>query len=152
MRSGAVHPCDATGGALSTRGLDMRKLITRLLAATVLTSIPAAALADAAGTAKGVNPDADALRATTKQTLVVGADIFIGDVVQTGAKGQVQILYADNTKLVVGPSSALKIDDYLLRNDGSAGKVVADMLSGAFRFAMCKVAMCSYEINTPTGT
>src|SRR3569623_3275831 len=86
------------------------------------------------------------------QTLVVGANSFIGDVVQTGAKGQVQILFADNTKLVVGPSSALKIDDYLLRNNGSAGKFVVDMLSGSFRFATGNGPKSAYQIHTPTGT
>ena len=84
---------------------------------------------------KGVNPAADAQLEGATRTLIVGADIFIGDLVETGPKGQVQILFADNTKLVVGPQSSLKIDDYLMRNNGAAGKFAVDMLSGSFRFA-----------------
>ena len=65
----------------------------------------------------------------------VGSDIFIGDLVQTGPQGQVQILFADNTELVLGPSSSLTIEDYLIRNDGSAGKFAVDMLVG--RLPLC---------------
>ncbi len=87
-----------------------------------------------------------------RATFVVGSDIFIGDQVVTGAKGQVQILFADNTHLVVGPNSALTIEDYLLRNNGSAGKFVVDMLAGSFRFATGESAKNRYRIDTPTGT
>jgi hypothetical protein len=82
----------------------------------------------------------------------VGADIFIGDLIETGPSGQVQIRFQDDTELVVGPSSALRIDDYLIRNNGSAGQLAVDMLSGAFRFATGDSAKNRYIINTPTGT
>ena len=123
-----------------------------LLTAMLLCAAPSLALADAAGNALGVNPAADAALNGATRTLVVGADIFIGDLVETGPKGQVQILFADSTELVIGPSSSLRIEDYLIRNDGSAGKLVVDMLSGAFRFATGDSAKNRYQINTPTGT
>ena len=89
-----------------------------LLTAMLLCAAPSLALADAAGNALGVNPAADAALNGATRTLVVGADIFIGDLVETGPKGQVQILFADSTELVIGPSSSLRIEDYLIRNDG----------------------------------
>jgi len=123
------------------------------LAAMIALCNPMLAFADnPAGAAKGVNPAASADLDGTTRTLTVGSDIFIGDDVITGPKGQVQILFADNTKLVVGPNSALKMQDYLLRNDGSAGKFVVDMLSGTFRFATGNSAKNRYELDTPTGT
>jgi hypothetical protein len=130
----------------------MHKLITAIAAAALLLAVPAAALAGAAGSAKGVRPAAAAAFEGQTRTLVVGSDIFIGDQVDTSAKGQVQVLFADNTKLVIGPNSSLRIDDYLLRNDGDAGKFVVDMLSGSFRFATGNGPKSSYQINTPTGT
>jgi hypothetical protein len=130
----------------------MRSFLSGIVAAFLLLTLPSLALADAAGTAKGVKPDAAADRDGAAQTLVVGSDIFINDIVQTGPKGQVQILFADNTKLVVGPSSKLKIEDYLIRNDGSAGKLAVDMLAGSFRFATGNAAKNRYIIDTPTGT
>ena len=130
----------------------MRKPILGLLAAVLFVATPAIALADAAGSAQGVKPAAEADRTGAIQTLVVGSDIFIGDLVKTGDKGQVQILFADTTKLVVGPRSSLKIEDYLLRNDGSAGKLAVDMLGGSFRFATGDAAKDRYKIDTPVGT
>jgi hypothetical protein len=129
----------------------MRKL-EAILVALLMAATPGMAFAAAAGNALGVDPDADAALNGETRTLVVGADIFIGDLVKTGPRGQVQILFADNTELVVGPSSALTIEDYLIRNDGSAGKLAVDLLSGAFRFATGDSAKNRYVIGTPTGT
>ena len=131
----------------------MQKWFSACAAALLAASLTSVALADPpAGSAKGVDPAAAAALDGATRTLVVGSDIFIGDVVNTGPKGQVQILFADNTKLVVGPQSSLKIDDYLLRNNGDAGKFVVDMLSGSFRFATGDGPKNKYVINTPTGT
>lgn len=122
-----------------------------LATAVLLAVAPSLALAAAAGSAVGVKQQAAAVSGETR-TLVVGADLFIGDLVQTGARGQVQILFSDNTELVVGPNSALMIEDYLIRNDGSAGKLAVDVLAGAFRFATGDSAKNRYTIGTPTGT
>ena len=130
----------------------MRTLISGVFAAILLAAVPTVALAAGDGTAQGVNPAADAQLDGATRTLIVGSDVFIGDLVETGPKGQVQILFADTTRLVVGPQSSLKIDDYLLRNNGDAGKFVVDMLSGSFRFATGNGPKAKYEINTPTGT
>lgn len=129
----------------------MQKLQALLLAAAIA-ALPSLAYAAAAGNALGVKPQADAKLSGETRTLVVGSDIFIGDLVETGPNGQVQILFADNTELVLGPSSALTIEDYLIRNDGTAGKLAVDILSGAFRFATGDSAKNRYVIGTPTGT
>src|SRR5215207_8714863 len=123
-----------------------------LLVATLLAGVPLLALADGAGSALGVKQQAAALLSGETRTLRVGSDIFIGDRVETGPQGQVQILFGDNTELVIGPSAALTIDDYLIRNDGTAGKLAVDILSGAFRFATGDSAKNRYTIGTPTGT
>ena len=104
----------------------------------------------AAGTAVGVDPDAEA-RGNGTRTLVVGSDIFIGDRVVTDARGLVQILFDDKTKLVVGPRSSLVIEDYLIRNDGSAGRLAVNALSGTFRFITGNSPKNRYVIKTPTG-
>ena len=129
----------------------MRKLLLGALTALVVFGLPAAAMA-AAGTAQGVDPSADAVNGTQTRTLVVGADINIGDVIKTGDKGQVEIIFADSTKLVVGPDSNLEIQDYLIRGNGSAGKFAVDMLAGTFRFVTGTSPKGDYVINTPTGT
>lgn len=106
----------------------------------------------ASGTALGVKPAAEADKGGEVRVLTVGADIFIGDNVTTGPKGQVQIKFSDSTELVVGPNSSLLIEDYLLRDDQSAGKLAINALAGTFRFATGEADHDKYVIKTPTGT
>lgn len=128
----------------------MQKFVLSL-AACLLLLVPSAANA-ATGVARGVDPDATAKTGGQTRTLVVGTDIFIGDLVKTGPSGQVQIKFSDNTELVVGPRSELTIEDYLLREDGSAGKMVVNTLAGTFRFVTGNAPKDRYLIKTPTGT
>ncbi len=133
------------------------KTILRLAAigvAALLSSLTLGTTASlaASGTALGVDPDASAETSAETRVLKAGADIFIGDRVITGEKGLVQILFSDNTELVVGPGSSLLIEDYLLRDDGSIGKLAINALAGTFRFATGDSAKDRYLIKTPTGT
>lgn len=125
------------------------RLLAALLASSMLVSQPVLA---AGGTALGVKPQANLLSAGQTIVLVVGKDIQIGDEVATGQYGQVQIKFDDQTELVVGPNSKLKIEDYLLRGDNSAGKLAINALAGTFRFATGTAAKDRYQITTPTGT
>lgn len=104
----------------------------------------------ASGVVAGLDPAASASRGKVVTTLEMGSDIAIGDTVTTDAKGVVQIIFSDKTRLVVGPSSSLVIEDYLLREDGSAGKFAIDALAGTFRFITGKARKDLYEISTPT--
>ena len=119
--------------------------------AFVLTAPMAAPALAASGTALGVDPAARLEDKAGAKTLIVGTDVFIGDRVVTDARGLVQIRFSDRTELTVGPNSALVIEDYLLREDGSAGKFAINALSGSFRFVTGRAAKDSYEIKTPTG-
>ena len=108
--------------------------------------------AAASGTALGVDQDARRERGPEMITLDVGSDVFIGDRIITDARGLVQIRFSDRTRLVVGPRSALVIEDYLLREDGSGGRFAVDALSGTFRFVTGGAPKDRYAIETPTGT
>ncbi len=129
----------------------MLPLLRRLLLAGLLLGL-AAAPAAASGTALGVDQDARRERGPEILTLQVGSDIFIGDRVVTDARGLVQIRFADRTRLVVGPRSALVIEDYLLRPDGTGGRLAVDALAGTFRFVSGGAPKDRYAIKTPTGT
>lgn len=128
----------------------MYKLVALLgLIALIL---PTTVMAASTGTALGVNPDARLEGKVETKTLVVGTDVFIGDSVVTDARGLVQIRFSDRTELVVGPGSALVIEDYLLREDGSGGKFAINALAGTFRFVTGGAPKDRYAIRTPTGT
>lgn len=130
----------------------MLALVLRLAVVVLVSLGLALPTLAASGQALGVDPDAAAETKGASRTLVVGADIFIGDRIVTDTKGLVQILFSDNTRLVVGPKSSLVIDDYLLRENGSNGKLAINALNGTFRFITGKAAKDRYVIKTPTGT
>ena len=61
-------------------------------------------------------------------------------------------VFDDETHLVVGPSSSLVIESYLLRSDKSVGRFAVNALGGTFRFITGKSDHDVYTIDTPTGT
>lgn len=122
------------------------------MAALLLWGASQGLASEPSGTARGVNPEATALLGSETRALVAGSDIFMGDRIVTGDSGQVQIKFTDGTELVVGPHSSLVIDTYLIRNDGSIGKLAVNMLAGSFRFVTGKSAKEAYLITTPSGT
>lgn len=135
----------------------MKKLIpiaagaALLLVGLVAVSYPITAVES--GMAKGVDPQASAEDdGGAVRTLRVGDDVAIGETIETGPTGQVQLLFDDETELVVGPRSRLRLDDYLLRNDGSVSKFAVAALAGTFRFVTGNSAHSAYKITTPTGT
>lgn len=103
------------------------------------------------GKAVGVNPEAVTRVSGGDRTLIVGADISLGDQVVTGASGQVQIIFSDQTRLVVGPGSALVIEAYLF-NGRTAEKLAINALAGSFRFISGNSPKSAYSIKTPTAS
>lgn len=85
------------------------------------------------------------------RALGAGSAIFEKDKVVTG-KGNVQILFIDDTKLVVGPNSTLVIDRFLMRGGGSAQKFSVGALRGTFRFISGDMAKKAYDIKTANAT
>ncbi|MEQ1902240.1 MAG: FecR domain-containing protein, partial [Devosia sp.] len=117
-----------------------------------VTAAGSAAAMEPAGSAVAVIQQASA--DLSGQTLVLepGDALFMGQTVITGPDGQVQVVFNDNTHLVVGPGSSLVIAEYLMRNDQTASKFVINALSGTFRFVTGNSPKNAYEIQTPTGT
>lgn len=114
-------------------------------------SLPGLALAAAEGTAVGVRPDALARSAAAERILFVGADVAVGETIATGPSGTVQLLFDDQTRLVVGPRSSLQIETYLLTGTG-ADKFAINALAGTFRFISGSSPKSAYSIETPTAS
>lgn len=124
----------------------------RLLGMTVLLGLAAlapAVIGAGEGTAVGVDPDALA-RGMTDRILEAGADISVGETVVTGPSGQVQIIFHDQTRLVVGPNSALLIETYLLADSNTVSNLTVNALGGTFRFITGNSPKPAYSIRTPT--
>ena len=86
-----------------------------------------------------------------KRALAAGSPIFEDDKVVTGG-GNVQIIFIDDTKLVVGPNSTLVIDRFLMRSGNRARKFSVDALRGTFRFISGHSAKNAYDIQTANAT
>jgi hypothetical protein len=105
-----------------------------------------------AGKAVAVNPAATIANPEGLVTLTVGSDVAMGDRVKTDRNGEVQLLFTDDTRLVVGPNSSLVIEAYLLRSKSRANNFTVRALGGSFRMITGKSAKQAYKIKTPTAT
>lgn len=112
----------------------------------------AARAEDSIAVALAVKPQADILRGTESTALIAQDRLFEGQTISTGPAGQVQVLFADNTKMVVGPGSTLLIQKILMQNDGTASSFAVKALGGTFRFLSGNSNKQAYKIATPTGS
>jgi hypothetical protein len=83
--------------------------------------------------------------------LTAGAPLYEDDKIVTGG-GNVQIIFVDDTKLVVGPNSTLVIDRFLMRGGNRARKFSVAALRGTFRFISGHSAKNAYDIQTANAT
>ena len=108
--------------------------------------------AQVAGNAVKVRPEATLSNPEGTITLRVGMDVAMGDRIKTDNKGQVQLVFSDSTRLVVGPGSSLVIEAYLLRSENRANNFTIRALGGSFRMITGKSKKKAYKIKTPTAT
>jgi hypothetical protein len=107
---------------------------------------------EAMGTVAAVVGSPSATSAGGSRSLDVGSAVFEGDRINVGPTSNAQLLLSDGTKLVVGPSSQLVLQSYLLRNASTAKKVSVKALRGTFRFITGKSPKSSYDISTANAT
>jgi hypothetical protein len=126
------------------------KLCVVLLLA--LPVVPSRVFAQFAGQVVAVRHSAQIVSAGEARSIVQGSPVASGDLIRTGSKGQVQIVFTDETRIVVGPNSSLKIDATLFRANGSARKFATSAVGGTFRFISGKSPDRVYKVGTPLAT
>ncbi|HNX68078.1 MAG TPA: FecR domain-containing protein [Candidatus Omnitrophota bacterium] len=92
---------------------------------------------------------------TPAKPLKSGDKIFMGDKIETGADGQLQVLLLDQTIFTLGPLSAVVVDEFIYNPKNDDGKVKASMVKGVFRVVSGKVAHKKPEnmnVDLPAGT
>ncbi|MGL4279434.1 MAG: FecR family protein [Albidovulum sp.] len=85
-------------------------------------------------------------------SLRAGQSIESGDVISTDRRGQVQLLFNDETRIAVGPNSTMAVDDIRFKPNGKARKFAVSAVAGGFRFLSGTSARSAYAIDTPTAT
>jgi len=127
-----------------------RAYLLSLLASTMISG--ASSALDPSGETVGVNPDAQAAGVTGMRVVEIKGPIFMGDTITTDTRGQVQILFVDDTKFVVGANSKVIIDAFVFDANKSAQAVSISAVKGAFRFITGNSPKQNYLIKTPTMT
>jgi hypothetical protein len=116
-----------------------------------------AEMAMQAGVAAAVKGDVKATTPPDKTPhgLKSGDKVFMGDKIETGADGQLQILLLDQTVFTLGPLSTITVDEFVYNPANDDGKVKASMLKGIFRVVSGKVAHKKPEnmsVDLPAGS
>ena len=95
-----------------------------------------------AGVAAAVKGEVKATTPPSKDThlLKSGDQVFMGDKIETGTDGQLQILLLDQTVFTLGPLSGITVDEFVYNPANDDGKVKASMVKGIFRVVSGKVA------------
>jgi len=127
-----------------------QRFVLALLAGAVISGQPLAR--EASGTTVGVKPDAKAAGADGLRIIEIKGPIYMGDVITTNRRGQVQIIFVDNTKFVVGANSKVTIDAFVFNANKTAQDVSISAIKGTFRFITGKSPKDNYSLRTPTMT
>ena len=114
--------------------------------------IAPALAADPAGVAVSVNQNANAAGTGGSRVLSTNGSIFTGDRITTDGKGEAQLHFMDDTRMIVGPNSNIAIDKFVVTGPANAQNVTIDVAKGAFRFITGNAPKSAYTINTPVAT
>jgi hypothetical protein len=121
---------------------------------------PAAPAADSQATAEEpignvatVIGSASVVRNNETMLLKAKDDIYLNDVVQTGAKSALGITFSDATTFNLKANSQITIDSYVYEDGGKQNAGVFDVAKGAVAFVAAAVAKTGdMKITTPTAT
>lgn len=130
----------------------LRSFAAGLGMAGTLAFLPAVGSAAEIGTAMDVDPSAIIRVSGAARPIISGNRVSQGDVIQTRRSGQVQLLFDDHTRIVVGPNSRLVIDSVLMKSKRSASRFAVTAVKGSFRFISGRSSKSAYQIRTPTAT
>lgn len=100
----------------------------------------------------GLQNAATLQRGLKRSALVRNFDLMSGDRIRTDETGQVQVVFVDRTRVVIGPNSDFHVKDVKISTGKKASKFVVRALRGSFRFLSGDSAKETYEIKTPSVT
>jgi len=124
---------------------------TALLIMAELIFIPAALANEQIGLAAAVRNDVSQIEPKSAQILV-GDHVVRDEVVGTSVDSDAKFVLRDDTNLMLGPNSRLKLDKTVFSDESTASRVALTLATGSFRFITGHLAKDSYEIKTPLAT
>lgn len=132
----------------------MMKHPRALLAVGFLLSFTAAETQAAVeiGTAQAVKKDVTGTVEAQARAIKEGDPVHQDEKIETATGSEGEFVFQDDTKLAVGPDSAITLDKFVYDPTGKGGEIVIEATKGAFRFISGKSAKTAYKINTPVTT
>ncbi|MCV2870681.1 FecR domain-containing protein [Defluviimonas sp. WL0050] len=113
--------------------------------------VPLPALAQSGEVVKVTQP-AIIVRDGQRAKLELGDAVNVGETIVTGGSAEAQIVFSDQTRIVVGPNSQLRVDTLLFNSNTSAKRFAVTAAKGTFRFLSGKSPSKAYSVRTPIAT
>lgn len=105
------------------------------------------------GNVATVTGSASVIRNDKATPLKIKDDIYLNDVVQTGANAALGITFIDNTTFNLKASTRITIDNYIYEDGGKSNAAIFDVAKGTAAFVAASVAKTGdMKITTPTAT
>jgi hypothetical protein len=105
------------------------------------------------GNVATVTGSASVIRDDKTTPLKVKDDIYLNDIVQTGANAALGITFIDNTTFNLRASTKITIDNYVYEEGGKSNAALFDVAKGTAAFVAAAVAKTGdMKIQTPTAT
>jgi hypothetical protein len=82
------------------------------------------------------------------RNLAVQDPVYASEVVSAAAQSHGEIILNDDSKVIVGENSEIRLDDFVI-SDGSFKKATINVAKGAFRFISGNSAKGTFNIKTP---
>jgi hypothetical protein len=83
----------------------------------------------------------------------VGDIVYLGDVVRTGADGQVGIYFADGTSFKLSSNARMALDEFVYDPNGKHNSTLFNLTKGTFTFVAGNIAKTGdMKVDTPVAT
>ena len=133
----------------------MRPSVCNVLAAMILacSAVPGFAEQDSVGVTGAVNPHAiGQAPAGPIEQLAIGQNVVRNEKISTFNKGQVQLIFADQSTLTLGENSEIVIDEFVYDPGKQAGSMTATVTTGVLRYVGGKISKKNdVSFLTPSG-
>lgn len=83
----------------------------------------------------------------------IGDSVYQGDIVQSGADGQVSINFTDGTSFNLASNAKMTLDEFVYDPKGKSNSTLINLSKGAFTFVAGQIAKTgSMKVDTPVAT
>jgi hypothetical protein len=105
------------------------------------------------GVSSAVNPDVTgAAPGAAARQVVIGQDVVFNERFTTGALGQTQLLFLDESAMTIGPNSDLTIDQFVYDAKSGTGQLAMSASRGLLRFVGGKLSKQEEGVSLRTST